>query len=225
MGLGFGALKQMSDSFKYNRDLLGKKKSVREIYKDEIKKRGTNLEGQNLEFVRLRVAKALKRNRIKELIRKVLAGLALAGVVIGIVWVALEIDFMPKKVNRYEDKSTLFKTIVYEHSDGLQLKTDYFQSGPKASETLLKDGLRHQNSESYYESGEQFRSALYFYDTLVTDIYLYKSGDTIKNFPAKYDQQVYHITLLDKARKKEIEFDFYDGKIIQGTYKEKILER
>lgn len=225
MGLGFGALKQMSDSFKYNRDLLGKKKSVREIYKDEIKKRGTTSDKQNIEFVRLRVAKALKKNRTKELLTKLTAVLTLVALVTGIVWAAITIDFTPKKKNKYEDKSALFNTIIYEQSKDIKLKTDYFRSGPKASETFLKDGLRHQNSESYYESGEQFRSALYFYDTLVTDIYFYKSGDTIKNFPARYDQETHRITLYDKVSGKKIEFDFYDGKIIQGTYREKVAER
>lgn len=225
MGLGFGALKQMSDSFKYNRDLLGKKKSAKEIYKDEIKKRGTTSDKQNLEFVSLRIAKALERNRTQELVTKGAAILTIVALVIGIIWGAMMIDFTPKKSNKYENKSALFKTIIYEHTKDLKLRTDYFHGGPRAAETFLKNGLRHQNSESYYESGEQFRSALYYYDTLVTDIYFYKSGDTIKNFPARYDQKAHRITLHDKTRGKKIEFDFYDGKIIQGTYKEKTAQR
>jgi hypothetical protein len=220
MGLGFGVLKQMSDTFKHNRDLLGKKKSVREIYKEEIKKRGTTADKQNLEFVRLRVAKALRRNRSQELFASLMAVLTLVALVSGIIWVFINIDFTTPKKNKYENKAALFSTIIYEHTNGLKLKTDYYHGGPKASEAYLKDGMKHQNSESYYESGEQFRSALYNYDTLVTDIYFYKSGDTITNFPAKYDQKVYQITLHDNARGKKIEFDFYDGKIIQGTYKE-----
>jgi len=224
MALGFGSLKQMSDTFKYNRDLLGKKKSVREIYKEEIKKRGTASNRENLEFVRLRVARALKRNRAKELFARIVAILILAVLVIGTILMFLGIDFTSVRKNRYDDKAALFKTIIYEHAKEVKLKTDYFPNGPKASETFIKDGLRHQNSESYYESGEQFRSALYYYDTLVTDFYFYKSGDTIKNFPARYDKEAHRITLLDKKRRKKIEFDFYDGKIIQGTYKEKEAE-
>ena len=224
MGLGFGALKQMSDTFKYNRDLLGKKKSVREIYKEEIKKRGSAPDKQTLEYVRQRVSKALQRNRT-EILAKAAAILTLVGIVTGIIWGVITIDFTPSKKSKYTDKSALFNTVIYEHSKDLKLKTDYFNHGPKASETFLKDEMRHQNSESYYESGEQFRSALYYYDTLLTDVYYYKSGDTIRNFPAIYDQEVHRITLHDKKRGKKIEFDFYDGKIIQGTYTEKLAER
>jgi hypothetical protein len=141
------------------------------------------------------------------------------------VWAALNIDLTLPKKNKYEDKSALFNIIVYEQTTELKLKTDYFHSGPKASETYLKNGLKHQNSESYYETGEQFRSALYYYDTLVTDVYFFKSGDTIKNFPALADTNIHRIGLFDKARGKKIEFDFYDGKIIQGSYKEKKVEK
>ncbi len=225
MGLGFGALKQMSDSFKYNRDLLGKKRSVRDIYKEEIKKRASTSDNQNLEFVRERVAKALRRDRTRELLAKVIASITLIALAAGIVWAVVSIDFTPSVKNKYEDKSALFNTIVYDHSEALKLKTDYFRSGPKAAETFLKNGMRHQNSESYYESGEQFRSALYYYDTLVTDVYFYKSGDTIKDFPALDDQEAHRVTLLDRTRGKRIEFDFYDGKIIGSTYKERVAEK
>src|SRR6188768_992537 len=146
MGLGFGALKQMSDTFKYNRDLLGKKKSLREIYKDEIEKRGTTEDKQNLEFVRLRVAKSLKRNRIQEFITRTVAILTLVVLIAGLIWIASIIDFTPARKNKYPDKRALYHTIIYQHSEDLKLRTDYFHSGPKASETLVKDGLRHQTS-------------------------------------------------------------------------------
>jgi hypothetical protein len=217
---GFGVLKQMNDTLKANRELLGKKKSIREIYKDEVRKRTSTEDNQNLEYVRQRVAKTLKRNRVKEIISQIIVITTLVGVVIGIIWGITRIDFTPAKRNRYKDKSVLFSTKIYDHSEELELKKDYFPGGPKASETFLKEGLKHQNSESYYESGEQFRSALYYYDTLITDIYFYKSGDTIKNFPAIYDQEVHHITLNPISKRKKIEFDFYDGKIIGGTYYE-----
>jgi hypothetical protein len=220
MGLGFGFLKQMNDTMKYNRDILGKKKSVREIYKDEIKQRGTTHDKQNLEFVRQRVAAALKRNKTHEIINRTTAIFAIIILVIGTIWVLKTIDFKTKSKGKYEDKSALFNTKTYDHENGIQLKTDYFIHGTKAADTYFKDGLKHQNSESYYESGEQFRSALYYYDTLVTDIYFYKSGDTIKNFPEITDTQVHHITLFNKGHTKKIEFDYYDGKLIKDTYKE-----
>ena len=225
MGLGFGFLKQMNDTMKYNRDILGKKKSVREIYKDEIKQRGTTHDKQNLEFVRQRVAATLKRNRTHEIITKTTAILAITILVLGTIWALTTIDFKTKIKGKYEDKSTLFNTTTYDQPNGLKLKSDYFNHGTKAADTYYKDGLKHQNSESYYQSGEQFRSALYYYDSLVTDIYFYKSGDTIKNFPVITDTQVHHITLFNKEETKKIEFDYYDGKLIKDTYKETRVDR
>ncbi len=221
MGLGSGFLKQMNDTMKYNRDLLGKKKSVREIYKDEIKKRASTYDKEALESVRERVSLALKRNRTKELIGKIIAFAILSILILGTIWVFVIPDFKVKKKGRYEDKANLFNTVLYDMPDGTKLKTDYFVRGPKAAETYLKGGLKHQNSESYYETGEQFRSALYYYDTLLTDIYFYKTGDTILNFPSLASDSVYRLKILSKLEDKEIEFDFYDGKIIQGTYREK----
>ena len=121
---------------------------------------------------------------------------------------------------KYPPKSVLFKTVISENEGGEQLKVEYFAGGPKASETRLKNGLKHQNSESYYETGEQFRSALYFKDTLITETYFYKNGDTIKNFPVINKGEVMHVVIHAVPKSKKIEFDFYDGKIITGTYKE-----
>lgn len=85
---------------------------------------------------------------------------------------------------------------------------------------MIKNGLKHQNSESYYPSGEQFRSALYYYDTLVREVYFFKDGDTIKNFPRVDNHKVYQIKLPRPNKKRTVEFYFFDGKIIQETYRE-----
>jgi hypothetical protein len=220
MGLGAGFLKQMNDTIKYNRDLLGKKKSIREIYKDEIKKRGTNYEKQDLEHVRERVALALKRDRASELFSKIMAVVIAALIIGGLIWALRSLDFNSIKTVKQVDKNHLYKTIIYDQSNGLKLKTDYFIRGPKAAETYLKDGFKHQNSESYYESGQQFRTALYYYDTLITEIFLYNTGDTILNFPTLSNDKIYKIKLLSPSKDKQIEFDFFDGKIIQDTYQE-----
>jgi hypothetical protein len=212
MGLGFGALKQMSDTFKYNRDLLGKKKSVRQIYKEEIKKRGTASDKQNLEYVRQRVSKALRRNRTKEVLAKAAAILTLIGLVTGIIWAVITIDFTPAKKSKYADKSSLFNTVIYEHSKDLKLKTDYFNHGPKASETFLKDEMRHQNSESYYESGEQFRAALYYYDTLVTDVYLYKSGILLGIFLRYTTRKFIELLFMIKKEERKLSLTFMTEK-------------
>jgi hypothetical protein len=221
MGLGFGALKQMSDTFKYNRSLLGKKKSVREIYKDEIKNRGTTYDKQTLEDVRQRVSVALRRNRTKELIGRLAAMLTLAILLVGFIWAFISFDLSIRSKGKYDDKSKMYKSVFYTLPNGTKLKSEYFLRGPKAADTHFKNGLKHQNSESYYESGEQFRSALYYYDTLITEIYFYKTGDTILNFPKLTDDGFHRLKLLDNSSSKEIEFEFFDGKIVQGTYSEK----
>lgn len=68
-----------------------------------------------------------------------------------------------------------------------------------------------------------FKSALYYYDTLITEIYFYKTGDTIFNFPVLANDKIYKIKLLAPSNDKQIEFNFFDGKIIQDTYEEKNL--
>jgi hypothetical protein len=222
MALGFGSIKQMSDTFRYNRNLLGKRKSPREIYREEIKRSSGNYEIQRLDDVRVRVAARLKRNRVHEVVARTLSILILLAFITVTIWAVPKINFKWKKPNKYADKSKLFRIIIYKESDGSALRTHYFPHGPKAAETLLKSGLKHQNSESYYETGQQFRSALYYYDTLIRDIYFFKTGDTIKNFPTITDSEVHHITLFDKAELKKIEFDFWEGKVVSGTYKETV---
>src|SRR5690606_11517745 len=159
----------MNDTFRYNRSLLRKKKSAREIYKEEIKNRSGNFSNQNIDYVRERVAERLKQNKTKNIFARVAAMLVLAFIIFGTLWLVLNIKFTVKRKGKYEDKSTLFNQVIYPQSNGLELKIDYFIQGPRAAETFLKVGRKHQNSESYYESGQQFRSALYYYDTLITE--------------------------------------------------------
>lgn len=220
MALGWGSLKHMNDVMKHNRELLGRKKSVREIYKEKIKRRGTTYDNESLDAVQLRVTERLWRDKKKEIGVRVGAALILTLFISLVAWLFFNVDFVWEKADKYADKSILFSTVIYKQANGLDLKTDYFVHGPRAAETFLKNGLKHQNSDSYYETGEKFRSAIYFYDSLVTEVYFYRTGDTIQNFPSVNGGQVQQIRLTDKSGNKTIEFDFYDGKIIQGTYKE-----
>jgi hypothetical protein len=218
--LGDGFLKQMGDTLKYNRELLGKKKSAREVYKEEVKQRKLTYESYDLNEVRARVEKRLKRNKWNEFANRTIANVLLLAIGYGIYWAIQSWAYFGITEKKPIDGTQFFKTVVYHQSKGIDLRVDFFHRGPKASETFFKDGLRHQNSESYYESGEQFRSALYYRDTLVTELYLFKSGDTIKNFPMLTDKLVHRIKVQDPKKKATVEFDFYDGKIIPDTYKE-----
>lgn len=225
MGIGFGALKGMIDTFQYNRGILGKKKTLKEKHKDEIKNRLVKHQGASLEEVKLRVAHHLKRNTTYELLSRVAAGFFILVAVGFVVWLLLTVDFTWKEKGKYADKDHLYETIIYKrYQDDMDLRTYYFQGGPKAGTAFYIGELKHQNSESFYESGEQFRSALYYYDTLITEVYFHKNGDTIKNFSPARDGNVRHITVSHQSLKKRIEFDYYDGKIIGGTYQEKSIE-
>jgi len=218
--LGDGFLKQMGDTLKYNRELLGKKKSAREVYKEEVKQRKLTYESYDLKEVRARVEKRLKRNKWNEFANRTIANILLLAIGYGIYWAIQSWAYLGMTEKKPIDGSQFFKTVIYHQSKGIDLRVDFFHHGPKASETFFKDGLRHQNSESYYESGEQFRSALYYRDTLVTEWYFFKSGDTIKNFPSIVNNHIHHVAFKDSRRKRRIEFDFYDGKVIPETYKE-----
>ncbi len=227
MGMLGGFLKQMNDSIKYNRALLkktdkSKSKQIREAFKDEVRNRSSSYENANLDELKKRVRRKLQRNKTQEILARALALSIFIALVIGLCWLFINIDFTIEKPAPYSNKSTLFKTLMYPDArEGYELKIDFYHDGPKAAETLLKDGLKHQSSESYYLSGEQFRSALYYRDTLIRELYFFKNGDTIKNFPSVNEKEIFHIKLYNTTKNKVIEFDLYDGKIISGSYHEK----
>lgn len=224
MGLGWGVLKHMIDVTRYNRDLLGRKKTPKELYRDELKRKGTRYTKQDIDNIRQRVEKKLKRNRTEERITQIIAFSLLITIIAGVIWVLTITDFSVTSKPKEIDKTQLFKTFTGTQANGLELQSDYYHQGTKAADTFYKNGFKHQNSESYYETGEQFRSALYFYDTLITEVYFYKTGDTIPNFPVIKDDNIHKIRILNKDKTKQIEFDLYDGKIIKGTYKEFKIE-
>jgi hypothetical protein len=215
-----GFLKQMNDTLQYNRDLLGKRKSARELYKEEIKSRTSTYDHVVLEQVRERVAKKLRRNHTEEILARVVAVVLLGGVVTGLIWTVSFISAGRKIKNETPVVNEFFTTIDYKQSDGRILRSEHYPSGARAAETFFKHGLRHQNSESYYESGEQFRSALYYHDTLVTEVFLFKSGDTITNFPPVDERKIMIVNLTDAKRRKRIKFRMFDNKIVPGSYTE-----
>jgi hypothetical protein len=217
----WGVVKQAFDTFKYNRDLLGKKKSAREIFREEIERRGTNLGKVKLADLKERVAARLKTQRAEEIRTKAKAIIFTSLLLMGISWFVVSASSWSSATKQEPtDPSKLFSSHYDVLPDSSVMKTDYYPGATKAARTILQKGLRQQRSVSYYESGERFRSALYYNDTLIAETYFYKSGDTIRRFPEIRDNKVHKITLTDPTGATAITFHFYDGKMIRDTYVE-----
>lgn len=219
MMIGFGSLKQMNDTLRANRAALKRTKSVREVYKQEIRKISASIEHQDIEHVRARVVARVKRNRVREILERTAAAIFALLLIALIAWI-VTVNFFNDPFNRKQNTKALFKTIVYDMGNGITLQTDYYRFGPKAAETYFTKNLKHLSSESFYPSGEPFRSALYYYDTLVKEVFLYRTGDTIKNFPIVDPKSIVQITLADSTSNTRIEFLMYDHKILNNSYQE-----
>lgn len=224
MGIGFGGfLRFMNDTIKHNRELLGKRKSLKEIHQDESRIKSAVISEQSQKNASERVALRPKYSRTQELFgRLIFISMILSFFAAG-AW-HLHYSYKDTVAKSETTPQKPFRTVISNEANGLQLKTDYYHDGPRASETFLKNSYKHQNSESYYSTGEQFRSALYYYDTLVTEVYFFKTGDTIPNFPQIQDQEVHPLKFINSRQKKLVSFDFYDGKVILNTYQEKLIE-
>jgi hypothetical protein len=223
MNIGFGSLRQMADTLKYNRDLLGKKKSARDRYKEEIKKSTARGETVNLEEVRLRVEAHLKRGKVNQKVALISSTILITLLIGSVAWFLTSFEFTRKKEHIYKHKERFFHVSHSKLSDEFEIKEEFFPSGPKAAETIYKGRWKHHKSQSFYESGEPFRIATYFNDTLLTEVYFLKSGDTIRNMPVADTINIYHFEKI--IENKQIDFSLFDGKIIGGSYKEKILRK
>ncbi len=224
MNIGFGSLRQMSDTLKYNRDILPKRKSPREIYREETKKSLTTGDGADLELVRARVRQRLQKARQNDVVRKV-AVIAVPLLLISIVvCIVVTADFTTD-IRPFHEEKVRFISQTYPMGPEVVCKVDYFPSGPKAAETYLVKNLKHHTAYSYYESGEIFRSAEFYYDTLLRENYFFKNGDTIQRFPDIRMDVPQHVEITMPHGVARISFDFFDGKIIGGTYNEIMLAR
>jgi hypothetical protein len=215
----WGVVKQAHDTMKQNRALLGRKRTARDLYREEIEKYPTTLKGATLEGVRERVEARIKRNRVHSIASKFSAVFFLGLLFLALAWMVMKIE-APKVAGKYAARANLFHSQVQFQSDHTAIMTEYFPGGPIAAKHTLLRGKRDGLSESYYETGELFRSALYSNDTILLEAYFYKSRDTISTFPIIRNLSVYTISVTDTPRKIKASFDFYDGKIIGGSYKE-----
>lgn len=223
MGIGFGSLKHMNDTIRQNREMLGKKKkkSLRDRYKEEAQKASANVGHADPEEVRMRVRQNVRRSTTHTLYARISAVTAAIFILGGLVWIFATFDFRVRKDANADKPSFIVRNYVID--EGRVNRHKYFQSGALAAETLLIDGKKHPESKSFYESGEVFRLATYFNDTLLVETYFLKNGDTIKNISA-IDTSVRHISVKDPKSKKFISFDLFDGKIVEKSYAESELE-
>ncbi len=73
--MGGGFLRQMSETIKYNRDLLGKKRSIKEKYKDDVKSKKQTIAKDNLKYVNERLKLSLNRIGFQQRYYKILSWL------------------------------------------------------------------------------------------------------------------------------------------------------
>jgi hypothetical protein len=223
MMLGGGFLKNMADTLKYNREILGKKKTPQEKLKESVKHQTSKTSTYDIDMVKLRVSLHLKRSRGAEVAKKI--GAVVMIILVVMLLFNLSKKYSEKSSNASITKEDFFKTAFYIQDDSITvLKRDHFKSGPKAMETFLVNGYKHQFATSYYETGERFRSALYYYDTLIQETYFFKDGDTIKGISFHDDAIVYHIRVSHQVRKTLVEFDIIDGKIMENSYHETLFQ-
>lgn len=224
MNIGFGSLKQMNDTLKYNREILPKRKSAREVYRDEVKKNLSSGDRADLEMIRIRVRERLARDRESEFLRRT-ATMVIPVIILGLAaWIAFSVDFTTKTKVFQEDKFQFITQTAALPGD-IYCKTEYFPSGPKAAETYFIKNHKHFTGYSYYESGEIFRSVDYYYDTLVRETYFFKNGDAIQGFPKVAMDRPQQIEIAAPGMGCRISFDFLDGKIITGSYQETAIEK
>lgn len=169
------------------------------------------------------IRKRIQRQQMMQIWLSIAATLVVMAAVVyfGNDYIEDKMEQRSERIRQESQVTKLFRRKVYSEDGVVYRIEDHYKGGGLASSVRIKDGMKHQNSESYYPTGQQFRSALYFYDSLVIDYYFYKNGDTISNFPVTDPEKTYHIQLSDPVSGKTIKFDLLDHKIIVESYQER----
>lgn len=209
---GFGFLRHMIDSIKYNSNILGKKRPLKEL--NTTLKSGYGKTGNPQHLKKVVDMRAAKRR--KELIRNRIIALSIAVFFI-LFWLFITHKYYSPHFGK---KKTYFEVRVRQISENELIRTHYYILGGKAQDTRYRNGLRHQNSESYYETGEQFRSALYYKDTLITEIFLSKQLDTLSVVLETKGKVYSTLWLKDRRQQRIIQVGYQKGRIIPSTYME-----
>ncbi len=223
--MGGGFLRQMNETLKYNRDLLGRKKTSKEKYAEDVKDRKVVYTDETRKYVHerlnLSIIRIYKQHQYYKIFNWIL-GFAFFVLLIMFLFPFIQNSVKPKNIKPSNEVSTRpnYVTSLTQLTPETTLRTEYFEHGLWAQETILVRGYKHNESTSYYESGEIFRKATYYHDTLLTESYYFKSGELIYNFPKLRENKVFNIKLLDSNRQKFITFNFYNNKLVPETYNE-----
>ena len=221
--MGSGFLRQMNETLKYNRDLLGKKKITKEKYTEEVKDRKVQYTEETRKYVderlSLSIIRIYKQHHYYKIFNWIL-GFAFFVLLIMFFLPFIQNSIKPKKIKPSSKLNALpnYVTSLTQLNPETTLRTEYFEHGLLAQETILVRGYKHNESTSYYESGEVFRKAIYYQDTLLTETYFYKNGTLIEYFPLVEENKVFKIRLTNIAKDTLILFDVYNNKIIEKTY-------
>ncbi len=217
-GGGFGSLDAMNKTISNNRNLLKKKRGF-EVLKENFSRtknvRVFKFKKASKEYLSQLGEETRTRGKIRFI--KVFIAIFFIFCLVGSAFYKLmkqPVESQMEKVYR----SKYFTSKSYSIEKGMILKVDYFSHGQKAVETKYLNGLRHQNSESWYPSGEQFRSAVYWKDTLINEVYFYPNGDTLNNFATTHTDSISFVRLFDRKKDKVYSFYFSDGRILPSSY-------
>lgn len=211
--MGFGMRKEV-----YTRKPKRAFEKIKKLYEAEIHKLNydsTPKKNEKIsEGLKYRIKSKIIQERRKTIALRVLATLIIM-VIIGIAIYSGNQSFIETNKIRYAPNvAKIFNRIIIPKNNKEYTIVDYYRGGGIASSFKYKNNLKHQNSESYYSTGEQFRSALYYYDTLVVEYYFYKNGDTIKNYPKVNPDRVSKITLSQKNSAQKIVLRVLDYKVL-----------
>lgn len=218
--MGFGMRKEV-----YTRRPKKAFKKIKKAYEQEVKRNAS----KNLVLKTDKIDEDLKQ-RIRKKIRsqeRTRISITVLATLIAILAIGILLNFLIENYMKNRDKlhpskkvANLFNRKFFKKNNEVYQIADYYRFGGIASAFRIKDRMKHQNSESYYFTGEQFRTALYYYDSLIVEYYLYKTGDTISNYPKIDSDKIYHISLKHPKTNATIKFDVLDYKVLLDSYVE-----
>lgn len=218
-GGAFGSLQAMINTIKSNRALLRKKRGFETLKEHQGQskiKRVYKFKKASKEDL-LEINEKMKLRNKNVLIKQIVLFSILGGIFSYLMYVVF---FTPSehtselgKPMKMEYYSTQMKPL----GNHLYMKVEYFDMGTVAAETKMKNGFKHQQSESWYPNGKQFRSAVYWYDTLINEVYFAPTGDTIRHLSSWHKKEPVFVKIEDYGQHN---YSFYcsDGKIIPNTF-------